>query len=200
MFYQTARNDHGLRHDPFKALVAPRPIGWISTLDREGRANLAPYSFFNAVCDAPPMVMFSSLGWKDSVANIEATGEFVCNLASLDLKDEMNASSAAVAPGQSEFELAGLAPARSVCVRAPRVARAKAALECRHLQTIRLTDLDGAQTGSWLVIGQVLGIHIADEVLSGGRVDIGRLKPLARLGYKDYCAVTEGFAMERPVV
>ncbi|WP_029061690.1 flavin reductase family protein [Labrenzia sp. DG1229] len=200
MFYETSSNDHGLPHNPFKAIVSPRPIGWISSLDAEGRTNLAPYSFFNAVGDRPPIVMFSSSGYKDSAANVEATGEFVCNMASWDLKDEMNVSSAAVPSETSEFELSGLDMAASRLVRTPRVARAVTALECKHLQTIKLKDLEGAETDNWIVFGQVVGIHIDDSIIVNGKVDVTRYKPLSRLGYMEYAAITEVFEMSRPTI
>lgn len=200
MFYETANNDHGLPHNPFKAIVSPRPIGWISSLDAEGRTNLAPYSFFNAVSDRPPMVMFSSSGYKDSAANVEATGEFVCNMASWDLKDEMNVSSAAVSNETCEFELSGLEMAPSRLIKTPRVARAVTALECKYLQTLRLKDLDGTETDNWIVFGQVVGIHIDESILVNGKVDVTRFKPLSRLGYMEYAAITEVFEMTRPSV
>lgn len=200
MFYETSKNDHGLPYNPFKAIVSPRPIGWISTLDGEGRPNLAPYSFFNGIGDQPPMVMFSSSGYKDSVSNIDETGEFVCNMASYDLKDAMNASSAPLPHGQSEFERAGLETAPSRIVKAPRVARACAALECRHLKTIRMQDLDGNDTESWVVFGQVVAVYIDDSVLVDGRLDITRVRPLSRLGYLDYAVIDDVFEMTRPGV
>lgn len=200
MFYETANNDHGLPHNPFKAIVSPRPIGWISSLDAEGRTNLAPYSFFNAVSDRPPMVMFSSSGYKDSAANVEATGEFVCNMASWDLKDEMNVSSAAVSNETCEFELSGLEMAPSRLIKTPRVARAVTALECKYLQTLRLKDLDGTETDNWIVFGQVVGIHIDESILVNGKVDVTRFKPLSRLGYMEYAAIAEVFEMTRPSV
>lgn len=200
MFYETEKNDHGLPHNPFKAIVSPRPIGWISSLDKEGRANLAPYSFFNCICDRPPIVLFSSSGYKDSVANVDATGEFVCNMASWDLKDEMNLSSAAVPHETSEFELSGLEMSESRMVKAPRVAKAVTALECKHLQTLRMKSLEGEDTDSYVVFGQVVGIHIDDSIIVNGRVDVTVYKPLSRLGYMDYAAVTEVFEMGRPKV
>ncbi|MEM8704296.1 MAG: flavin reductase family protein [Pseudomonadota bacterium] len=200
MFYETAKNDHGLPHNPFKAIVSPRPIGWISSLDGDGRTNLAPYSFFNAVGDRPPIVMFSSSGYKDSAANVDATGEFVCNMASWDLKDAMNVSSAPVSGDTSEFELAGLEMAPSRLVKAPRVAKAATALECKHLQTLKLADLDGVETDNWIVFGQVVGVHIDENILVDGKVDVTRFKPLSRLGYMEYAAVTEVFEMVRPNV
>ncbi|MCY1705844.1 flavin reductase family protein [Pannonibacter sp. SL95] len=202
MFFETAGGQahkaEGLAHNPFKALVAPRPIGWISSLDAEGRANLAPYSFFNAVDDDPPIVMFSSSGWKHTVANVEATGEFVCNLASAHLQSEMNISSAQVPTGVDEFELAGLEKAPSRLVRVPRVAAARAALECRLLRIVELTDLAGQACDARVVFGQVVGIHIDDAMVSNGRVDMSRLQLLARLGYKDYSVTSEVFEMDRP--
>lgn len=202
MFFETAggqaHKTEGLAHNPFKALVAPRPIGWISSLDAEGRANLAPYSFFNAVDDDPPIVMFSSSGWKHTVANVEATGEFVCNLASAHLQSEMNISSAQVPAGVDEFELAGLEKAPSRLVRVPRVAAARAALECRLLRIVELTDLAGQACDARVVFGQVVGIHIDDAMVSNGRVDMSRLQLLARLGYKDYSVTSEVFEMDRP--
>lgn len=202
MFFETAggqaHKTEGLAHNPFKALVAPRPIGWISSLDAEGRANLAPYSFFNAVDDDPPIVMFSSSGWKHTVANVEATGEFVCNLASAHLQSEMNISSAQVPAGVDEFELAGLEKAPSRLVRVPRVAAARAALECRLLRIVELTDLAGQACDARVVFGQVVGIHIDDTMVTNGRVDMSRLQLLARLGYKDYSVTSEVFEMDRP--
>ncbi|MEJ8475552.1 flavin reductase family protein [Roseibium algae] len=198
MHYETSKNDHGLPYNPFKAIVAPRPIGWISTLDKEGRSNLAPYSFFNGIGDAPPMVMFASSGFKDSAANIAATGEFVCNMASQDLQEAMNVSSAPLAAGVSEFELAGLEMAPSKLVKVPRVASAYTALECKHLQTIRMQDLDGNDTESWVVFGQVVSVYIDDSVVVDGMLDLTKVRPLARLGYKDYAVVEELFQMARP--
>ena len=198
MFYTTDTNDHGLPHNPFKAIVSPRPIGWISTLDASGRTNLAPYSFFNAVNDKPPMVVFSSSGYKDSVANIDATGEFVCNMASFDLKDQMNTSSAMVPHEASEFELAGLETAASELVKPPRIAGTASALECRHLQTQRLTDLGGQETDNYLVLGQVVGIYMDERFIVDGRFDVTRVQPLARLGYMDYSVTTDVFEMHRP--
>lgn len=198
MFYETAANDHGLSFNPFKAIVAPRPIGWISTLDANGKPNLAPYSFFNAVGDAPPMVMFSSSGYKDTVSNVEATGEFACNLVSFALRDAMNATSAPLPHGESEFERAGLEMAPCKLIKAPRVAAAPAALECKLLQVIRPTDLNGVPANSWIVLGQVVAVHIDDACLKEGRLDMTGVQHLSRLGYMDYAAVTEVFELERP--
>ncbi len=200
MFYRPGTDPHGLAHNPFKALVAPRPIGWISTVDAEGRVNLAPYSFFNAVADTPPMVIFSNSGSKagetaakDSVTNIRATGEFVCNVVPLALKDAMNISSGEYHADIDEFEHAGLAKAPSRVVAPPRVAAAPAALECRLW---RIVELPGA--ANVLVIGEVVGVHIANSVIVDGKVDVTLYQPLARLGYRDYAAISEVFALSRP--
>jgi len=197
MFYEP-RNGHGLPYDPFKAIVAPRPIGWISTLDAQGRANLAPYSFFNAVHSRPPMVMFTTESMKHSAANAIASGEFVFNLCSRPLFDAMNISSGALAKGESEFDAAGLETAPSRFVKAPRVAASPAALECRTVQSFQLHDAEGAVLQGWMVIGQVVGVHIDDAFLREGRFDTAAAQPLARCGYRDYAAVTEIFEALRP--
>lgn len=197
MFYETEENKHGLRHDPFKALVVPRPIGWISTLSPDGVLNLAPYSYFNGIADRPKFVMFSSGGRKDSVVNAEATGEFVCSMATYELKDEMNLTSAQVGPEVDEMELAKLASTPSKLVKPPRVARSPAALECKYHQTVTLPGVNGLD-GNYLVIGQVVGIYIADEFIADGMVDITKYRPIARLGYMDYTVVDEVFSMMRP--
>ena len=198
MFYTTETNAHGLAHNPFKALIAPRPIGWISSVDGDGRFNLAPYSFFNAVASDPPVVMFSSDGRKDSLSNIEETGCFVCNIAVYALREAMNASSAPLAHGVSEFEAAELTPEASRLVAAPRVKEAPAALECRYLQTIQVPTLDGGKTDNYMVLGQVVGVHIDDDLIVDGRIDMVRLAQLARLGYMDYSVVERVFEMNRP--
>ncbi|PTW61633.1 flavin reductase (DIM6/NTAB) family NADH-FMN oxidoreductase RutF [Breoghania corrubedonensis] len=198
MNYDAIKNEHGLRHDPFKAIVAPRPIGWISSLDAQGNANLAPYSFFNAVSDNPHIVMFSSAGWKDSVANIETTGEFVCNLATFALREQMNQSSAPYASGVSEFGETGLTAVASSAVKVPRVGEVPVALECRHLQTLQLRDLEGTPADRWMVLGQVVSIYIDDAVIRDGVIDVTELRPLARLGYHDYSVVDHVFQMTRP--
>jgi len=197
-FYEPSKG-HGLLHDPFKAIVAPRPIGWISTRDSEGRVNLAPYSFFNAVCDRPPMVMFSSSGWKDTVANIKAAGEFVCNLVTRPLADKMNLTSAALPHGVNEFEFAELAAAPSRIVTPPRVAEAPAALECKLVQIIRLQGADGSDLDQYLTIGEVVGVHIDCTYLKKGLFDLLATHPVQRAGYvADYTEATTGFKMERP--
>ena len=190
---------HRLPHDPFKAIVAPRPIGWISTVDRQGRVNLAPYSFFNAFCDDPPIVGFSSGGRKDSQRNAEETGEFVVNLATMALAQAMNRTSAPVPAGVNEMELAGLASAPSRLVKPPRVADTPAALECRLLQVLPLKDLDGVATSCTLMLGQVVGVHIDKAFLKDGLFDMTLARTIARCGYRaDYAEVTRLFEMTRP--
>lgn len=192
---------HGLKHDPFKAIVAPRPIGWISSCDREGRVNLAPYSYFNAFHDKPPIVAFGSTGRKDSLANIEATGEFVANMATRPLAEAMNATSATVPHEVDEFTLSGLTPAPCRQVRPPRVAESPTALECRLLQVIRQHDLDGRPVDSWMVLGQVVGVHIARAFLKDGLFDTAAARPILRGGYlADYFEATPEtrFQMRRP--
>jgi flavin reductase (DIM6/NTAB) family NADH-FMN oxidoreductase RutF len=197
-FYEP-RSGHGLPHDPFKAIVAPRPIGWISSIDPEGRVNLAPYSFFNAFCEFPPIVGFSSGGRKDSQRNIEATGEFVVNLATRKHAAAMNLTSAPVPHGVDEMKLAGLTPAPCRLVRPPRVADAPAALECKLLLALPLKDLDGALTPNTLLVGQVVGVHIDQAFLHEGLFDITAAQTIARCGYRgDYTLVTSLFEMLRP--
>jgi len=199
LFYEAGRHrEAGLPHDPLKAIVAPRPIGWISTLDAAGRANLAPYSFFNMVQTSPAMVMFGSDGLKHTAANAVATGEFVFNLATRPLFDAMNASSATLAEGESEFDHAGLDRAPCRVVKAPRVAASPASLECRVVQSIALKDIEGREFGGHLVIGQVVGVHIADWALKDGRFDMLAARTIARCGYRDYAEVTELFSALRP--
>ena len=202
MFYRTDVNDHGLPHDPFKACVVPRPIGWISTLSPAGVHNLAPYSFFNGVATAPPMVMFASNGRqphgaKDSLANVEETGEFVANLATWDLRDAMNRSSAPLGPDVDEFAFAGLEALPATLVRPARGAGAPVHLECVHHQTVDLPSNDPGGRNA-IVIGQVVGVHIDDGLISDGILDLSRVQPLARLGYFDYTVVNEMFTISRP--
>ena len=198
MFYDTDRNDHGLRHGPFKALVAPRPIGWISTVSTEGVVNLAPYSFFNGISDSPPYVMFASKGRKDSLVNAEATGEFVCSLATYDLREQMNETSAMVDPGVDELEMAGLTAAPCRMVKPPRVAESPVALECTYYKSLELPGLEDDPDPYAIVIGRVVGIHIDDDVIVDGLVDVTKIRPIARLGYMDYAVVNEVFSLERP--
>lgn len=204
MFYRPA-DGHGLPHDPFKAIVTPRPIGWISSLDAEGRTNLAPYSFFNGCGDAPPLVMFSQTGRKsrpepvkDSIANIRATGEFACNIVSAKLKDAMNLSSGTYQPGVDEFEVAGLTKAPGKAIAVPHVAEAPAVLECALVKII--DDLPSWRDHAFniVVIGEVVGVHIREECLRDGRFDVLTYNPVARLGYMDYTTVTDVWEMFRP--
>jgi flavin reductase (DIM6/NTAB) family NADH-FMN oxidoreductase RutF len=196
MFYEPPH--HGLPYDPFKAIIAPRPIGWISTLDAAGRPNLAPYSFFNAVHSRPPILAFTSEGWKHSVANAVATGEFVFNLCTEALFPAMNASSAALPEGASEFEAAGIEAAPSRLVKPPRVAASPAALECRVVHHMEIRDVEGRPVDGWIVLGQVVGVHIAEGFIRDGRFDTAKARPLARCGYRDYAVVTELFEALRP--
>lgn len=197
MFYEPKKG-HGLPHNPSKAIVAPRPIGWISTLGKDGVPNLGPYSFFNMLADRPFMVMFSSDGVKDSARNAVDTGEFVVNLASRDLAEAVNASSIDAPPEIDEFGFAGIATAPSVLVKPPRVAAAHAALECKVTQAFHPRDAAGAEIGNFVVFGEVIGVHIDDDCLIDGQFDAGRAGNLARLGYFDYLAVDELFQMRRP--
>jgi flavin reductase (DIM6/NTAB) family NADH-FMN oxidoreductase RutF len=194
---------HGLAGNPLNALVLPQPIGWISTLDAQGRANLAPYSFFNAVAYRPPQVMFAATGGhargglKDSIANIAATGEFVVNLATWRLREAMNRSAIDAPSAEDEFLLAGLGKAPARLVAPPRVAESPAQLECR---LVRIVELESAapERPNRMVIGRVLGIHIDEAVLRDGRIDVALLDPIGRLGYDQYVRVRETFAMTRP--
>ncbi|MFT5115817.1 MAG: flavin reductase (DIM6/NTAB) family NADH-FMN oxidoreductase RutF [Parasphingorhabdus sp.] len=203
MIYDAVKNNHGLPHDPFKALVSPRPIGWITSMDQNGVVNLAPYSYFNAVSDRPHYVMFSSMHRKDSLRNIEQTGEFTCSLATWDTRNAMNITSAPLASDRSEYEQTNLTMAPSQFVAPPRVAQSPAALECRHWKTISLPDLDtdsDPDLGHFVVFGQVIGIYIDDSVIRDGLVDAAAMQPLARLGYMNYSVVREDnmFSMVRP--
>lgn len=197
MFYEPSKG-HGLPHDPSKAIVAPRPIGWISTLNGAGEINLAPYSFFNAVSTRPFIVWFSSEGEKDSASFAQETGEFVANLVGRDLAEKMNYTSVNAPRGVNEFVYADLAMAPSRLVRPPRVAAAPAALECRVTEVIHPKALDGTPTSAVVVAGEVVGVHIDDAFLKDGLFDITKAGNVARLGYMDYASVSEVFSMRRP--
>lgn len=199
MFYEP-KDGHGLPRNPFNAIVTPRPIGWISTRGADGQDNLAPYSFFNAIAYTPPQVMFSSTGvkpdrdgTKDSVAQIRDTGVFCVNIVSRALADQMNASSGSYARDRDEFALAGLDKADCETIACARVAAAPAALECRMTQIVTLPG-----KSNLLVLGEVTGVHIRDEFLRDGLLDVTLYQPLTRLGYMDYAAITEVFSMQRP--
>ncbi len=198
MFYDTRKNDHGLPHNPFKAIVAPRPIGWISSMSAKGELNLAPYSFFNGITDHPPIVMFSSEGPKHSAAFAEQGKEFVCSLATYDLRNEMNETSAPLPRGVDEMKAAGLAAAPSRLVKPPRVAASPCALECKWLKTVKLDDLDGLALERFVVFGQVVGVYIDDHFIKDGKLDTAAMRPIARCGYDQYAVVQEVFAMQRP--
>lgn len=195
------RLGHGLPHDPFNAIVGPRPIGWISTQSAAGALNLAPYSFFTAFNYVPPIVGFASIGAKDTLRNIEATGEFVWNLATHDLADAMNQSCAAVPPEVSEFELAGLTPLASEKVRPPRVAESPVTFECRSTQIVQLQGIDGEKVPTWLVLGEVVAVHIAKALLKDGVYDTAGAGHILRGGGPaDYFTVgpEQLFKMYRP--
>jgi len=188
-----------LPRNPLKAIVTPRPIGWISTVDEHGVVNLAPYSFFNLVCADPGVLVFSSETTKDSATNAANTGEFVFSLSTVNLQHEMSASSAAVDASVDEFELSGLEKASSVQVAPPRVAASPAALECKTLSTQTMKDLNGEPINVTLVFGQVVGVYIHDDfVTENGRFDTAKAQPLSRCGYRDYAAVESVFEMKRP--
>lgn len=199
-FYEP-RQGHGLPHDPFNAIVGPRPIGWIASKSGAGLLNLAPYSFFNAFNYTPPIIGFASIGWKDSVRNIEETGEFAWNLATRALAERMNQSCAAVAPEVSEFELAGLTPAPSRLIDVPRVAESPVSFECRLTQLIQLQRADGAAVPTWLVLGEVVGVHIDRSLLKDGVYDTAAAGPILRGGGPaDYFSIgpEQLFRMFRP--
>lgn len=201
MFYRTD-GPHGLPHDPFLSCIVPRPIGWVSSVSADGVVNLAPYSFFNGVAVKPPMVMFATAGRqphgpKDSLANIEATAEFVCNLATWTLRERLNETSAPVTPDVDEFDLAGLETEPAELVKPPRVKAAPVHLECRHFATYDLPCADDKGRNA-ICVGHVVGIHIDDACLKDGLVDVARIRPIARLGYHDYTSVERVFTMVRP--
>ncbi|MCX2523950.1 flavin reductase family protein [Larsenimonas rhizosphaerae] len=199
-FYEP-RHGHELPHDPFNAIVAPRPIGWISSHDAEGRLNLAPYSFFNAFNYTPPLIGFSSIGWKDSVRNIEATGEFCWNLATRTLAEPMNTSCDSVDASVDEFVLAGLTPEPSRVVSVPRVRETPVSFECRLSQLIRLESADGTALDTWLVMGEVVGVHIQQNLLDDGVYQTAAAEPIMRAGGPaSYFTVSEQqrFDMCRP--
>jgi flavin reductase (DIM6/NTAB) family NADH-FMN oxidoreductase RutF len=199
MFYEP-KNGHGLPHNPFNAVVTPRPIGWISTRGADGQDNLAPYSFFNAVAYVPPQVMFASTSakadrgdTKDSVANIRETGVFAVNIVEYAAKDAMNKTSGSWARDEDEFALAGIEKAACETIDCPRVANAPATLECRLTQIVRLSG-----EANFAVFGEVTGVHLRDNCIVDGVFDVTRFNPLTRLGYQDYAVVREVFSLKRP--
>jgi flavin reductase (DIM6/NTAB) family NADH-FMN oxidoreductase RutF len=199
LFYEPHQRDRALLpHDPFKALVIPRPVGWIGTMGTAGAVNLAPYSYFNGFSSNPPIVGFSSEGEKDSQVFAMESGEFTWSMATWDLRDQMNATAASLPRGESEFAHAGLETAPSRLVRAPRVKDSPAAFECRVTQMVNLVDVDGRDTGRRLVLGRVVGVHLDERFVKNGRVDSAAMRPIARGGYDEYSVVEKVFTMPRP--
>lgn len=199
-FYEPS-SGHGLPHDPFNAVIAPRPIGWISSHDRNGVLNLAPYSFFNAFNYHPPIIGFSSIGYKDSVRNIEQTGEFCWNLVTRSLAEQMNDTCAAVGPEVDEYALAGLTPAPSRVVSVPHVGESPVTFECRLSQILQLAGADGQKVDTWMVFGEVVGVHIARDLLHDGVYDTAAAQPILRAGGPaDYFGIdpAQRFQMYRP--
>lgn len=200
-YFYEPRKGHGLAHDPFNSIVGPRPIGWISTHDGVGHNNLAPYSFFNAFNYVPPIIGFASIGFKDTVRNAELTGEFTWNLATRPLAERMNASSAMVPPEIDEFILAGLTPVPAALIGAARVAESPVNFECRVTQILQLRDAAGAEVSTWLVLGEVVAVHIARRVLIDGVYITAAAQPILRGGGPaDYFAIEQEalFRMSRP--
>ncbi len=203
MHYDARKNEHGLPHDPFKAIVAPRPIGWIGSQNKEGQKNLAPYSYFNGVSDQPYYIMFSSEGLKDSLINVEQTGVFTASLATAGLFDQMNISSVPAKHGTDEFKLSGLTARQGSYVNAPYVAESPAVLECELWKVLDLPHSSRTEnTGNYIVIGHVIGIHIDDSYIKDGLFDFKLAEPLGRLGYMDYGIINSknSFTKNRPQI
>jgi len=197
-FYEP-KDGHGLRHDPFNAIIAPRPIGWISSRDARGNVNLAPYSFFNGFCYTPPIIGFSSTAWKDSVGNIEETGEFVWNLATRDLAKQMNLTAAHVPQDVSEFEIARLTEAPCQLVGVPRVAESPVSFECKLSQIVQLQGADGRKAQAWLVLGEVVAVHIDKALIKDGVYQTALARPIVRAGRKgDYFEIRQDAMFEMP--
>jgi flavin reductase (DIM6/NTAB) family NADH-FMN oxidoreductase RutF len=199
-FYEP-KNGHGLKHDPFNAIVAPRPIGWISSRDAKGNVNLAPYSFFNAFCYHPPIIGFSSTSWKDSAANIQETREFVWNLATMNLAKQMNASAAHVARDISEFEIAGLTAVPGKLVNVPRVGESPVAFECKLIEIMQLKGANGEKAQAWLTLGEVVAVHIDRSFIRDGVYQTALARPIVRAGRRgDYFEIRPDamFEMVRP--
>jgi flavin reductase (DIM6/NTAB) family NADH-FMN oxidoreductase RutF len=203
MFYETGSNDHSLPFNPFKSCVIPRPIGWITSLDKAGVVNLAPYSYFNAVSDDPPMVIFSTTSrhhdgeLKDTLKNVEETKEFVVNIATWDLRTAVNITSANFDRGVSEVEKAALETVPSIIVKPPRIKGSPIQLECVYYQSVQLPVIDHNHTNR-IVIAKVVGIHVDDTIIVDGQIDVTKFKPLARLGYSEYAVIESIFTMDRP--
>ncbi len=199
MFYE-GEDGHGLPFDPFKAIIAPRPIGWISTVDEKGRPNLSPYSFFSAMSTRPHMIGFSSEGMKHTPRNAIATGEFVFNLVTLPQIEAMNLSSAKLAEGDNEFDFAGLEMLPSRIVAAPRVGGSPVSFECRVVHSQELQDVQGRPVGHHFIVGQVMATHIHEDYIVDGRFDVVGAQTVARCGYRDYTVVSSLFELGRPVI
>lgn len=200
MHYEPDRNDHGLPDDPLKSVIVPRPIGWISTVDERGAVNLAPYSYFNLIADEPAYVVFASSGRKDSLRNIEVTGEFVCNLVGAELFEDMLATSAPYPHGLSETEQLDIAIRPSFRVNPPMVEATRAALECVHYRTMNLPGVDDAELSPYrMVIGRVVSVYIDDTAIDpDGRIRTEILRPVCRLGYQEYSIVDSTFSRPQP--
>lgn len=199
-FYEP-KNGHGLKHDPFNAIIAPRPIGWISSRDADGNVNLAPYSFFNAFAYVPPIIGFASTNWKDSAGNIKDTGEFVWNLATMDLAQHMNATAAHVARDVDEFKLAGVTAVPGKLVNVPRVAESPVAFECKLTQILQLEGADGKKAQAWVTFGEVVAVHIDKAFIKDGVYQTGLARPIVRAGRRgDYFEIKPEnmFEMIRP--
>lgn len=205
MFYETNENNHGLPFNPFKSCVIPRPIGWITTIDSQGQDNLAPYSYFNIVCDAPPMIMFSTTtnhhdgGIKDTLKNVEETKEFVVNMATWNLREAVNISATDFDRGTSEILQANLLTLKSNKVKPHRIQGSPIHLECIHHQTITLPTIDNKHTNK-VVIGKVIAIHIDDAIIVDGKIDVTKIQAIARLGYDEYCVVDKIFKLKREYI
>ena len=199
LFYEPAARPKAiLPHDPFKAIIAPRPIGWVTTQSASGLVNLAPYSFFNTFADRPPIIAFSSAGYKDSVANVAETGEFVWNMPTYPLREAMNKTAAPLPRGASEPDYAGIEMAPCQLVAPPRVKASPACLECKLIEVKRLKDRHGAELDYWLVLGEVVGVHLDQAYVKDGVLDMAAMQPIARCGYMDYVTADQPFAMDRP--
>jgi flavin reductase (DIM6/NTAB) family NADH-FMN oxidoreductase RutF len=199
IFFEPHQRDKSLLpHDPFKGMMVPRPIGWVSTMSAKGELNLAPYSYFNAVSTNPMLVAFSSERAKDSANFAMETGEFAWSMATYPLRDQMNATAAPLPPGQSEFGFAGLETAPSRLIRPPRVKASPASLECKVTQMVELLDKDGKVTNGRVVIGQVVGLHIDERFIRNGRLDAVAMQTIARCGYDEYTMIERIFSMPRP--
>lgn len=203
MFYETHKNNHSLPFNPFKACIVPRPIGWITSMNLTGKVNLAPYSYFNAVADIPPMIMFATTTkhtggrQKDTLCNVESTKEFVVNIATWDLKNELNISSTDFDHETSEIEITRLETVPSILVKPPRIKKSPIHLECVYYQSLQLPVTNDQHTNR-VIIASVVGIHISDEVIVEGKIDTTKFRPISRLGYMEYSVIDNKFVMERP--